>query len=185
MSNTDRQVTQDSPLKQRNVRGSNDKFLTFMLAGEHYGIRLGVIQEIIRIMDITPVPHVPDYIRGVINLRGKVLPVITLRRKFAMEPAEDNKRTCIIVVQVEHNDETLTMGLIVDAVNEVQNIPQDHIEPPPSFGDDDLSEDFLEGVGKIDKRVVMLLNIDRVLTAQHVIEITNLTSSFAKSENAD
>ncbi len=165
--------TSTSSLAQlRAGRGSADKFLTFALHDEVYGLPILSVQEIIRIMDITPVPHVPDFIRGVINLRGKVLPVVELRTKFGMEKIEDSKRTCIIVVQIQAGADTLTMGLIVDEVNEVQNIAKDNIEPPPSFGSSTIDTSFILGVAKLQKRVVMLLDINKVLSEQHLTEVS-------------
>lgn len=139
------------------------KYLTFELKGEIYGLEILKVQEIIGMMNVTRVPKTPDFIRGVINLRGKVIPVIDLRLKFGMETKEDTDRTCIIVVQFKGSAMVMTMGVIVDEVKEVVNIEGDHIEETPAFGAD-TNTDFILGVGKIAQKVVMLLDMDRVLS---------------------
>ncbi len=140
------------------------KYLTFELGEEVYGLEILKVQEIIGIMGVTSVPKTPSFVRGVINLRGKVIPVVELRLKFDMEERPDTERTCIIVVQVVANGQLLTMGVIVDGVSEVLDIKAEQIEPPPSFGTR-LSTDFILGMAKVDKKVVMLLDVDEVLSS--------------------
>ena len=140
------------------------KFLTFFLAAEEYGIEILKVREIIGMMEITPVPRTPAYIRGVLNLRGKVIAVVDLRQKFGMAPTAATDQTVIIVVQLQARDGDLTMGILVDEVLEVLDIAGKSIEPPPSFGVGTLETDFILGVGKAEKRVIFLLDIDRVLT---------------------
>lgn len=139
------------------------KYLTFELKGEIYGLEILKVQEIIGMMNVTRVPKTPDFIRGVINLRGKVIPVIDLRLKFGMETKEDTDRTCIIVVQFKGAASALTMGIIVDEVKEVINIESGQIEDTPTFGAD-TNTDFILGVGKVQQKVVMLLDVDKVLS---------------------
>ena len=139
------------------------KFLSFVLGEEEYGLEILKVQEINGMMDITRVPRTPDYVKGVINLRGRVIPILSLRRKFSMPLIEDTEKTCIIVVQVQHQDTQLTMGIIVDEVSEVLNISEGQIEPPPSFGGGMDEADFITGMGKLEDKVVILLDIDRVL----------------------
>lgn len=139
------------------------KYLTFTLDEEVYGIEILKVQEIIGMMPVTPVPRAPRYVRGVINLRGKVIPVIDLRSKFGMEPRESTSRTCIIVMQVKRDAEEVTMGIIVDEVSEVLDIAVDQLESTPSFGSD-VETDFIRGMGKVGKRVVILLEMDEVLS---------------------
>jgi purine-binding chemotaxis protein CheW len=134
------------------------KFLTFFLAGEEYGLEILKVQEIIGIMDITPVPRSPDYIRGVINLRGKVIPIVDLRLRFGMEQAERTSETCIIVVEANR----VQTGIVVDQVSEVLNIASGEIEDTPAFGAE-VQTDYILGIGKADGRVKLLLDIDRVL----------------------
>lgn len=142
------------------------KYMTFKLADEEYGLEILKVREIIGLMDITRVPRTKEYIRGVINLRGKVIPVVDLRLKFGMARTESTDQTVIIVVQCALQDRSLTMGILVDEVLEVLSIGADHIEPPPNFGAGALETGFILGVGKADRRVIFLLDIARVLTAE-------------------
>ena len=139
------------------------KHLTFELGPEVYGIEILKVQEIIGIMSITNVPKTPEYVRGVINLRGKVIPVVELRKKFRMNAVEDTERTCIIVVQVKGNDGPITMGILVDEVSEVVDISPEMLEPAPTFGTS-VNTAFILAMGKIGERVVILLDADKVLT---------------------
>jgi purine-binding chemotaxis protein CheW len=143
------------------------KFLTFLMANEKYGLEILKVREIMGMMDVTSVPTTPAFIRGVINLRGKVIPVVDLRLKFGIEAKEDTQRTCIIVVHLAHTGQEMTMGIIVDEVSDVLDIDQNQIEPPPSFGAN-IRTDFILGMGKVDQKVMTLLDIDRVLTEQEV-----------------
>lgn len=144
--------------------GLAGKYMTFKLADEEYGLEILKVREIIGLMTITRVPRTAGYIRGVINLRGKVIPVMDLRLKFDMEPAEPTDQTVIIVVQYSLEGQPVTMGLLVDEVMEVLDIRADHIEPPPAFGRGSSETDFILGVGKADKRVIFLLDIGNVLS---------------------
>jgi len=143
------------------------KYLTFSLAGEEYGIGILKIKEIIGMMPITPVPQTPEYVKGVMNLRGKVIPVIDLRRKFGMETLDFPERTCIIVVEIEGTSATMPMGIVVDSVSEVLHIKDNDIQDTPTFGND-LKTDYLLGMAKMEGRVKILLNIDRVLTREEI-----------------
>lgn len=139
------------------------KFLSFILGDEEYGLEILKVQEINGMMGITRVPRTPEYVRGVINLRGRVIPIVSLRRKFKMPAVADTEKTCIIVVQVGYGDREITMGIIVDEVSEVLNIGDGQIEPPPSFGGGMEEADFITGMGKLENKVVILLDIDRVM----------------------
>jgi purine-binding chemotaxis protein CheW len=147
------------------------KYLTFCLNQEYYGIAVLKIREIIRMLDVTPVPQMPDYIRGVINLRGKIIPVVDLRKRFQLAKAETNERTCIVVVQVElpSGDKT-QMGMVVDAVEEVVNISLDDMEETPNFGSR-LQSDYIFGMAKVKGKVKTLLDIDKVIAADAMAEI--------------
>lgn len=140
------------------------KFLSFILGDEEYGLEILKVQEINGMMGITRVPRTPDYVRGVINLRGRVIPIVSLRKKFKMASVPDTEKTCIIVVQVRYVDREITMGIIVDEVSEVLNIGDGQIEPPPSFGGGMEEADFITGMGKLENKVVILLDIDRVMS---------------------
>lgn len=139
-------------------------YLTFEIGAETYGLGILKVQEIIGIMPITSVPRTPEFMRGVINLRGKVIPVIDLRTKFDMESLKDTERTCIIVVQVSSAERDVTMGLSVDEVAEVVAVTASQIEPPPSFGST-VDTEFIMAMGKIGEKVVMLLDVDKVLSS--------------------
>jgi purine-binding chemotaxis protein CheW len=143
------------------------KYLTFMLDKETYGLGILKVQEIIGMMPLTRMPKTPEFVRGIINLRGKVIPVIGLRVKFGMESREDTDRTCIVVVQVSGPQGTLTMGLLVDEVSEVLNVTQEQIEEPPTFGTA-VDTHFILGMGKIGQKVVMLLDADKVLSGEEL-----------------
>ena len=147
------------------------RYLTFSMAREEYGLEILKVQEIIGMMNVTRVPRTPDFIRGVINLRGKVIPVIDLRRKLQFEAKDDTDRTCIIVVQVQHAENTITMGIIVDSVSEVLNVSASQIEPTPEFGFN-ISTEFILGMGKVDKRVIILLDADRILSTGELNDAT-------------
>ncbi|MDH4320401.1 MAG: chemotaxis protein CheW [Desulfobulbaceae bacterium] len=135
-----------------------DKYLTFHLAGEDYGIDIEYVTEIIGIQRITEVPDMPDFVKGVINLRGKVIPVMDVRLRFHLPEREYDVRTCIIVVDIN----ATAVGLVVDQVNEVVDIPEDHVEPPPRTTKG-ASSRFLKGMGKVDDQVRILLNVDSLL----------------------
>ncbi len=143
------------------------KYLTFKLVEEEYGLEILKVQEIIGMMNVTRVPKMPDYVRGVINLRGKVIPVVDLRLKFGLDHQEDTERTCIIVVQVAHGDQEVTTGIIVDEVSEVLDVAEDQIEESPSFGGA-VDTEFILAMGKIGDQVIMFLDIDKVLSVDEM-----------------
>lgn len=143
--------------------GLAGKYLTFVLGRESYGIAVLHIREIIRVTDITAVPQMPDYVKGVINLRGKIIPVVDLRVKFGLGDAATTERTCIVVVQVNaEGGGKRAMGLVVDDVEEVVNIAAGDIEETPDFGTQ-LDTDYILGMAKIKGSVKTLLDIDRVV----------------------
>lgn len=158
-----------------------DKHLTFKLSDEEYGLDILKVQEIIGIMPITRVPRTPDFVRGVINLRGKVIPVVDLRVKFNMGSTADSDRTCIIVVQVTSKTGTAVMGAVVDEVSEVIDISAEQIEETPDFGAD-IDTDFVLGIGKVGDRVVMVLDIDKVLTAKELSTIKRVATKMESGE---
>jgi purine-binding chemotaxis protein CheW len=139
------------------------KYMTFRLAREEYGLEILKVRELIGLMEITRVPKAPNHVRGVINLRGKVIPVVDLRLKFGMDPTDPTSQTVIIVVQLSAENGGLTMGILVDEVLEVRAITAEDIEPPPNL-QGEVTSSFVRGVGKADKRVIFLLDIDRVLS---------------------
>jgi purine-binding chemotaxis protein CheW len=158
--------------------GLGGKYMTFRLAGEEYGLEILKVRELIGFMDITRIPRSPAYVRGVINLRGKVIPVVDLRVKFEMEATEPTSQTVIIVVQLTQRSGGLTMGILVDEVLEVRAIDPKDIEPPPQLAEHAVLS-FILGVGKADKRVIFLLDIDRVLTPEERVPLRALSPSTA------
>lgn len=146
------------------------KYLTFQLGSETFGIAILKVQEIDGMMAVTRVPRTPEFVRGVINLRGKVIPVIDLRTKFGLEPKMDGDRTCIIVVQIVRDGTGVTTGIIVDEVSEVVDIPAGQIEPTPALGSA-VDTEFIRGMGKLGQKVVMLLDVDRVLSFQELRQL--------------
>ncbi len=144
------------------VADREGKYLTFSLAGEEYGIGILKVKEIIGMMPITTVPRTPGFVKGVINLRGKVIPVVDLRLKFGMEKMDYTERTCIIVVEIAGQGGSVLIGIVVDAVSEVLNIKGADIEDTPAFGAK-LNTDYIRGMAKMNGGVKILLDIDKVL----------------------
>ncbi len=145
------------------------KFLTFICGDEVYGIEILKVREIIKLMDITTVPRTPDYLKGVINLRGKVIPIVNLRSKSTMPEVEDTQETCIIVVEVNKT----SIGIIVDSVSEVSNINGEEIEDAPHLGQD-IDTNFILGLGKTKERIVILLDIELVLSSEDLEAVEQL-----------
>jgi len=147
--------------------GREGKYLTFALAGEEYGISILKVKEIIGMMGITAVPQTPGFVKGVINLRGKVIPVVDLRWKFGMEAMPYTDRTCIVVVEISGSAGPIMMGIVVDTVSEVLNIKAGEIEDTPTFGVK-LNTEFILGMAKMSGAVKILLDINRVLTEEEI-----------------
>jgi len=156
----------------RSASGATGKYMTFKLAAEEYGLEILKVRELIGLLEITRVPRAPDFIRGLINLRGKVIPVVDLRIKFGMPTVELTSQNVIIVVQIGSTSTGLTMGILVDEVLEVRAIGEQDIEPPPNFQSQAVA-DFILGVGKADKRIIFLLDIDRVLSGAEASRVAD------------
>ena len=154
--------------RSQGVKGLEGKYLTFALGKEEYGIGILKVREIIGVMEITAVPHTEHYVKGVINLRGRVIPVLDLRLKFGMEHHPYDERTCIIVIEIMGASGPIQVGMLVDSVSEVLNITREEIEPPPAFGTH-LDADYLLGMAKVKGQVKILLDADRVV-GQGVLE---------------
>ena len=157
--------------------GMSGKYMTFRLATEEYGLAILKVRELIGFMEITRVPRAPSYVRGVINLRGKVIPVVDLRLKFEMDATDPTSQTVIIVVQLAPENGGLTMGILVDEVLEVRAIGQSDIEPPPAL-ENRVDMSFILGVGKAEKRVIFLLDIDRILTPEERRPLREMTRTI-------
>ena len=149
------------------------KYLTFKLDVEEFGIEILKVQEIIKMMDITRVPRTPSFVRGVINLRGKVIPVVDLRLKFDMESKVNTDKTCVIVVTVHRSGGAVVMGIIVDEVSEVLDVAGGSIEPAPEFGGS-VDTSFILGMGKVGERVVTLMDVNRVLSGEEVSSVAEV-----------
>lgn len=162
--------------KTSKAAAQGGKYLTFCLASEEYGVEILKVREIIGIMDITAMPQTPPYVKGVINLRGKVIPVIDLRLKFGMEPADYTEQTCIVVVDVG----TL-VGVIVDTVQEVLDIDDSQIDPPPPLGAS-VDTSFVMGMGKVRDDVKILLDIDKALGSHEMAVLTEDAASVPVAE---
>ncbi|ODS30075.1 MAG: purine binding chemotaxis protein [Candidatus Scalindua rubra] len=153
----------EASAEKRDMSIYEDKYLTFFLGEEEYSIEILKVREIIGVMTITTVPQTPDYMKGVINLRGKVIPIIDLRLKFSMAEAERTQETCIIVVEVNNT----LIGIIVDSVSEVLDIKGTEIEDAPSFGHG-IDTNFIKGLGKTKGKIIILLDIAKVLTSEEL-----------------
>ena len=158
-------ITPDSSVSRR-----SGKFLTFFLAGEEYGLEVLKVHEILGMLPITRIPRAPDFIRGVINLRGKVIPIMDLRTRFLMSPSE-TQEACIIVTQIQR----VQIGIVVDRVSEVCTITADEVEDMPSFGAD-VHTEFLLGLATQHGRVKLLLDIDRVLSLTELVSATEIAA---------
>lgn len=146
-----------------------DRYLTFSLGNQIFGIEIRYVTEIIGIQPITEVPEMPDYVKGIINLRGKIIPVIDVRLKFRKEPAEYNDRTCIIVIDIHE----ISIGLIVDNVAEVLTITEENIVPPPDYRTG-FQNRYIKGIGKSDKEVKLLLDCDKLLKEEELEDIKQM-----------
>lgn len=139
------------------------QYLTFMLAGEEYALGILRVKEIIEYDVLTTLPSVPPHVRGVINLRGSVVPVIDLSLRFGLPERPVTKRTCIIIVEIDHQGDRVVMGVIADAVSQVIDLRRDEVEPAPAFGTS-VRTDHLVGMGKVGKKFILILDVDRVLS---------------------
>jgi purine-binding chemotaxis protein CheW len=163
--------------KTHAVHEKGGKYLTFKLADEEYGVEILKVREIMGLMDITAVPRMPAYMKGVINLRGKVIPVVDLRLKFALDEAEHTDQTCVIVVDVGKE-----VGIIVDTVSEVLDIAGENVESPPEMGGS-VDTTFILGMGKVGDAVKILLDIDQVLSVDEVAELSTESRSLQAAES--
>lgn len=154
--------TKPTPPGARSLAGLAGKYLTFKLGRQQFGVQILKVREIIGLMEVTPVPGAPENILGVLNLRGKIIPVLDLARRFGLESRADDSRSCIVVTEVRQEDRTIDMGLLVDAVSEVLTIPETDLEPRPTFGDE-VDASFILGLAKSGSDVKVLVDIDRVV----------------------
>ncbi|MBF0158631.1 MAG: chemotaxis protein CheW [Magnetococcales bacterium] len=146
------------------------QYLTFMLDDEVFAVDIAKVREVLEFTNITKVPRTPDFMRGVINLRGSVVPVVDMRLKFGMPSTAKTVNTCIIIVEIEHDDEVTVMGALADSVREVMELEPRQIEAPPKIGTR-LRSDFLRGMGKHNDRFIMILEIDRIFSADELMAV--------------
>jgi len=147
------------------------QFLTFLLAGEEYAVSILKVKEILEYDTVTTVPNVPKWISGVLNLRGSVVPIVDIALKFGRAASEITKLTCIVIVETICEGERLTMGILVDSVSQVIDLPAEDIEEPPSFGTR-LKTEYLQGLGRSGKKFCLILNIDNVLASEELLEVS-------------
>jgi len=166
----------ERPAAVAHVAVEQQQYLTFSLGEEMFGLGILSVREILEYGQITEVPLVPDFIQGVINLRGAVVPVINLAVRFGRQAGEITKRTCIVIIEITQDQHTHQMGLVVDAVSEVLEIPSADIEPPPAFGSR-IRTDFIAGMGKVNSKFVVLLNVDQILSLDEVTVLAGLSHS--------
>jgi len=170
------------PVKTHDAVATAGKYLTFELAEEHYGLEILRVQEIVGLLPVTRVPRMPEFVAGVVNLRGRIIPVVDLRMSFGLAPANELERTCIVVVRVQHESGSASvMGAIVDEVSDVIALTAEQIEPTPEFGAV-VDTSFIKGVGRSEDRVVLLLDIDRVWSGSEM-EIVRRAAAPAGAES--
>ena len=152
------------------------QYLTFTLGKEMFSINISKVREILNYTEITEVPRMPSFLNGVINLRGNVVPVVDLRMKLGMSAIQVTDKTCIVIVEIDANDELTQMGILIDTVSSVIDIEPDHISPPPKIGMN-IENEFLEGMGSVEGRFIIILNIDKVLSSDEIFEVGNVGES--------
>lgn len=159
--------------------GSTDQYLTFLLGEEEFGVDILRVQEIKGWEQSTSIPNTPDYIRGVMNLRGTVIPIVDLRRRFELDSAEYTPTTVVIVLKIEGDHSTRTMGFVVDAVSEVYNIAPDNLQPAPDFGSR-VNTQFLQGLAVIEDKMIILLDFDRLIGLDSVFSVLDSLGETAQ-----
>lgn len=178
---TAQSVVEENVLNAQQDENKN-QYLTFILAGEEYGVDILRVQEIKGWDNVTKIPNAPHYIKGVMNLRGTIVPIIDLRERFNLEKLEYGPMTVVIVLKVETENRHRTMGIVVDAVSDVYDIASEHMRPPPDFGDV-ISVEFLKGLATVDNKMVIVLDIDHLLTSNE-LEFVNSSRSVNSTANS-
>ena len=158
------------------LRALPGQYLSFFLAGEEYATGILQVREIIEYDSLTRVPMTPSWIRGVLNLRGRVVPVVDMALKFGLEATEISKHTCVVIVEVDIEGEATVMGVLVDAVSQVLDLKEEQLEPTPAFGTRVRTE-FLQGVGAVDEKFILILDINRVLALDELVEVASLENA--------
>ncbi len=153
--------------KQEKARSREIQLVIFRLAKEEFGLDIAQVREIIRMQDITPMPKAPEFIEGVINLRGQIIAVMDLARRFGLEQTQKTEKTRIVVTEVKDN----TVGVIVDEVPEVLRISEDNVDPTPEMIESQVHAEFIKGVGKLEERLVILLDVDKILSREEIKQV--------------
>ena len=166
---------------EKTKSGGDNQFLTFSLSDQLFGIDILDVKEILEYGGITRIPLVPDYIRGVLNLRGNVVPVIDLKARFDWGTSEESKLTCIVIVEASADNETTELGIMVDAVNEVSNLSEDEIQATPNFGAK-IRLDFISSIGKKDDKFVIILDVDNVLSIEELSQLNESLQTVAEKD---
>ena len=177
------QTTQLIAARQLASAGEAHQYLTFALTGEMFAVGILNVKEIIEYGTLTEIPMMPSFIRGVINLRGAVVPVIDLAARFGGKTTDIQRRTCIVIVEMRHVDTKQELGIMVDAVSEVLEIPGREIEPAPAFGAK-IRADFILGMGKVAGKFVIILNAERVLSIEEMTQLADIGTSAGHMEKA-
>lgn len=178
MSETD--ITDDKSTDLA-ASGNADQFLTFILAGEEYGVDILRVQEIKGWDEVTPIPNTPDYVKGVINLRGAIVPIVDLRQRFALDELEYGPTTVMIILKVRNDERERIMGIVVDAVSEVYNINGSELQPPPEFGGV-IKTEFLRGLASVEEKMIIVLDIDHLLNAREMQQLGTVAGQESESE---
>ena len=182
-----REVERDRPRAAdaaRAGRAQPGQYLIFRIREEEYGVSILRIREILEFSPLTPVPLTPPWIRGVLNLRGSVVPVVDLALKFGLRETRPAERTCIVIIEVEADDEVSVIGVMVDGVDEVVELGADALEEPPDFGTR-VRVDYLQGLGKVDRRLLLLLDADRVLSTEELLETRDAAAAEEPAPEAE
>ncbi|PLX83133.1 MAG: chemotaxis protein CheW [Desulfuromonas sp.] len=161
---------------------ATNQFVTFNLGNELFGVPVEKTREVLTLIAVTRVPQTPDYMLGVINLRGQVVPVVDMRLKLGMATGEESRDSCIVILEIDIDDEVLVVGALADGVREVLDIAGDQIEPAPRLGSK-LRSEFIQGMGKVDEQFVILLDINRVFNSDEIALVQDVGSSGATAEN--
>jgi purine-binding chemotaxis protein CheW len=161
-----------------NVEINSRQYVSFILAEELFGVEVTRTREILSLISVTKVPQTPDYLLGVINVRGQVVPVVDMRLKLGQPAGAETENTCIILIEIQVDDEAIVIGVLADAVREVLEISTDQIEPPPRLGTR-LNTEFISGMGKINEQFIMLLNIDRIFNADDLSLAQEVSGDYA------
>jgi purine-binding chemotaxis protein CheW len=168
-------------MQKKNIRATG-QYLSFVLADELYALDIGKVREVLELQPITRIPRMPEHMRGIINLRGNAVPVVDLRMKFGMGSTKSTVDTCIIIVEVQVDNEELVVGALADSVREVFEMETETILPPPKVGTK-IDTAFLHGMGKIDDRFVLILDVDKVFSTEELTDMTEVPQVNRKSDS--